>query len=358
MMQRRRGTGSAISVVLMGMLVAACSTPAASTPPSATAAAPSAAASAGSAAPTAKPDLGKITVVSGSQTSWQTYLTAIAPVKLGYFEEEGFSDVEWTFAGNDTNSLAAVVAGQAEFAVGVATDSVLKVAEQGQPVYIIGSISNKLTHMLFGKGVSSLADLKGKTVATDETAGTIDGYIIRAVESAGLKATDITLVRAGGSSERYAALENGIVDAAIIGSSLIPRAKEAGFTQLYDLTTLYDEYLQRVTIVNADFANANPAKVEAFMRATVRAHDWLKKPESVEPLWALLVANDPQIDKTHYAEALNLQLAALPRDALFTQAGFDIVLNEIKADAPTVTFDRVVRLDAATKAATDLGVKP
>jgi NitT/TauT family transport system substrate-binding protein len=345
-------------LALLVALVSACSsTPAATNQPS-----PSSGQSASvppadqpSASPTAKPDLGKITVASGSQTSWQTYLTAIVPVKLDFFKDEGFSTVDWTFAGNDTNSLAAVVSGQADFAVGAATDGVLKIASQGEPVYIIGSISNKLTHMIYGKDVASLADLKGKTIATDETVGTIDGYIELALKSAGLTLNDVTLVRAGGSSERYAALENGIVNAAVIGSSAIPRARAAGFTELYDMTKLYPEYLQRVTIVNKTFADANPDKVAAFMRATVRAHTWLHDPANVDALWTILSAHDPQIDQSTYKESLALQLNALPKDPLFTEAGFNLVLDEIKADAPNVTFDSVVKLDAAKAAVAEVG---
>jgi ABC-type nitrate/sulfonate/bicarbonate transport system substrate-binding protein len=341
---------------IVALLAAACSSPVAATPsPTATAAAPSTGAASVEPSPTVKPDLGKITVASGSQTSWQTYLTAIVPVKLDYFKDEGFSTVDWTFAGNDTNSLAAVVSGQADFAVGAATDGVLKIASAGEPVYIIGSISNKLTHMIFGKDVKTLAELKGKTIATDETVGTIDGYIGLALQSAGLTLDDVTLVRAGGSSERYAALENGIVDAGVIGSSAIPRARAAKFNELYDMTKLYPEYLQRVTIVNKAFADANPDKVAAFMRATVRAHTYLHDPANVDPLWTILTAHDPQIDQVFYKEALALQLAALPKDPLFTEAGFNLVLDEIKADAPNVTFDSVVKLDAARDAIAAVG---
>lgn len=336
------------------MTAAACGGPAA-TPAPATPG-PTAAPGDTAAPVTPKPDFGAVTIASGSQTSWQTYLTAIAPVKLGYFEEEGFSNVEWTFAGNDTNSLAAVIAGQADFAVGVATDSVMKVASRGEPVYIIGSISNKLTHMIFGNNVASLADLRGKTIATDETVGTVDGYIELALRSAGVSVDEVTLVRAGGSSERFAALQNGIVDAAVIGSSLIPRARDAGFTQLYDMTTLYPEYLQRVTIVNKAYADANPGAVEAFQRATVRAHTWLHDPEHVDDLWGILTAHDPQISSDFYEEALALQLAALPRDPLFTETGFNLVLEEVRAEAPGVSFTSgLVQLDAARKAIAEVG---
>jgi len=144
----------------------------------------------------------------------------------------------------------------------------------------------------------------------------------------------------------------------VIGSSLIPLAREVGFAELYDMTTLYDEYLQRVTIVNAEFADANPEAVEAFMRATVRAHDWLHEADNVDALWEMLSAHDPQIDNTHYEEALNLQLDAMPRDTLFTEEGFTVVLDEIRDEAASVTFDSLVKLDAAEKAVEEFGVQP
>jgi ABC-type nitrate/sulfonate/bicarbonate transport system substrate-binding protein len=344
---------------------AAPAAPAAKPAASPAAAAPAAPAPAASpaAAPAAaiKPaaNLPPIKLANGSQTTWTTHLTPLVAIDLGYFKEEGFPSVDWTFAGNDTNSLAALTAGRVDFAITVPADTTAKIVAKGEKVYIVGSASSKLTHMLFGSPqIKTLAELKGKKVATDESAATVDGYIEKALASAGMKLSDVELVRLGSSSERYKALENGVVDGAIIGSSERPRAGDSGFNVLFDISTLYPEYLQRTYIVNGDFAEKNPAAVEGFMRAMVRAHDWLHEPANVDKLWDLMQARDYKIEQKYFKPSVDLQLVAMPRDTLFSEKALEIVLDEVKAEVPNVTFAQLVRLDAAKKAVQQLNVKP
>lgn len=323
------------------------SKPQATAAPAATAAAP--------AKPVTHPT---IRLVAGSRTSWTGHLGVVVAMQQGFFKDAGLNSVEFTKAGSDGTALSAVFAGSQDFAIHMATQSIAKAVAQGEQIFIIGSTSHKLPHIIFGsKGMSKVADLKGKKIATDTGTGIVDAYVEMGLARNGMQLSDVTLVRTGNSAERYRALANGVVDASMIGPSEMPRAIEAGYPQLMDLGELYDDYLQRTYAVNGKFMQANPETVNAFMLAMVRAHDFLFKPENVDRIWQIVDGEGYGAEQKYFKGSLDAQLHLMPRNALPTAEGLQIVLNESGDEVKGVTADKLLRLDPVRKAIEKTGVK-
>jgi ABC-type nitrate/sulfonate/bicarbonate transport system substrate-binding protein len=297
-------------------------------------------------------------VIAGSQTTWTTHLSVLVAMAEGYFQEVGLTAVDWKKAGNDSLALAALISNNGDIGVSLAADGVAKLVEKGETLYIVGATSNKLPHILFAqKDISQIEGLKGKKIGTDLQGVPVDGYIEKGLATKQLKLSDVSLVRVGNSAERFKALDNQVVDAALIGPSEQPRARAGAYPQLMNLGDLFDEYLQRTYVVSGKYFDENPAAVDAFMLAMVRAHVFLHKPENMDRLWSIVEAQKYDIEPTYFKTSVEAQVALLPQNAMPGAKGLQIVLDEIKADTPSVTPEKLLRFDAVRKANEKLGMK-
>lgn len=361
--RQERGLAPIIAVSIVLATIAAACSPTSTPSPPAPAAQPSKDKSAAPKAElpaAAKPaSMPPIRVLSGPPAQYPNHLSVLVALNEGFFKEAGFDSVDWKFAGNDGNALAGLISGNGEFSVATSTEAVAKLAAKGEKLFIIGSTSNNLPLSLFStKAITRISDLKGKKIATATDAGTVDGYIEKILARDGLSPSDATLVRLGNDSERYAGLANGIVDAAPIGPLLKARTAQEGYPELVDMAVLFNEYLQRTYVTSGDFFQKHPQAVDAFMLAIVRAHDFLHQPANANRVWEILESRQYQIEQKFFEGTLKAQLDLMPRNALPSAAGLQVVLDEVRDDAPGVTPDSLLRLDPVRKAIQQTGVQP
>ncbi|MDD2978976.1 MAG: MetQ/NlpA family ABC transporter substrate-binding protein [Hespellia sp.] len=126
-------------------------------------------------------------------------------------------------------------------------------------------------------GAKTVADLKGKTIATP-FASTAHFSALHALEEAGLSESDVTLLDMQ-PSEIYAAWQNGQIDATYVW--------EPTLTELGDGTVLLTSadmadagYMtSNVELVRTEFAEANPELVTAYIKAVSGAVDLYKNTE-------------------------------------------------------------------------------
>ena len=116
--------------------------------------------------------------------------------------------------------------------------------------------------------------------------------------------------------------------------------------------------MQRVYCVGGDFYDKQPAAVDAFMVAMVRAHDWLHEPANYEKLRQHLKQDGYQLEDDFFIGTVKEQVTLVPRNALPTQAGAQAVLDEIKNDIPGVSPDTLLRLGPVQKAIQQTGARP
>ncbi len=381
MISRRRFLASSLGASTC-MLLAACSgsappaAPATTAPapaakptsaPAATPAAPAPAATAPQpttapkpqstqAAPAAKAGLPPIRVIGGNAALWSTQLPMIVGIHAGFLKDVGFSSVDWKLAGNDGPSLAALISGSGDFTEGTGTQSVIQLANKGEKIFIVGSVSNRIPlSLVSAKEITAISQLKGKKVGANTEPYPVDTYLAKALAQGGLTLDDIEIVRLGADPERYAALQNGLTDAIMAGTLILAPAADAGYHRLVDVGDLFPDYLQRTFTVNGDFLAQHPDAVDAFMLAMVKSQTWVHDPANVPKIKEFLDAdgfkNDPKYIDAFIQEAIRL----IPPSASPTQAGTQLVLDEMKDQAPNVTFASLMRLDSVHKADQQLG---
>lgn len=170
---------------------------------------------------------------------------------------------KWGASASQTNASQnatelAVASGQLDAAAGPLPTEV----DAGLTVF--GPNQARLDDVVLAKtSVTSVADMKGKTVAICCDASP-DGVLLTAVlKGAGLTESDLTVLRTGASSASLSALIAGRVDVAFVHSSDVPTAG-ASYHVLAVGGTILPQYADSFMAATPSWLNAHPAMAEAI----------------------------------------------------------------------------------------------
>ena len=204
----------------------------------------------------------------------------IAAQELGYFEEEGITLNLMSFDSGPV-IISAMESGSVDF--GYIGDGAHKLCVQGQAEIIgLSHISNG-DAVIGGPNVTSLEDLKGKTVAY--SSGTSSETILtNALNSVGLTMADITPMDMDAANVVTAMLSGG-VDACAIWSpqSLTILDEMENATKLAQNTDFSDISISLASwIVMPEYLEENHDVAVRFMRALLKAMDYAALEENYE----------------------------------------------------------------------------
>jgi NitT/TauT family transport system substrate-binding protein len=158
------------------------------------------------------------------------------PVLVGFFSQEGLK-LDVVVVGQSGKVCQQVIAHALDVGECSTSDTIQAIASGGKITIPFFMSQSVLPNRVYAKrGITKWSQLKGKTVMV---AGPRDNtlYFTRLMAaSGGLNLKDVTLQYAGSSTDRFAALKSGAVDATILTTPLDYQAKTAGYTELDDLT--------------------------------------------------------------------------------------------------------------------------
>jgi NitT/TauT family transport system substrate-binding protein len=140
------------------------------------------------------------------------------------------------------------------------------------------------------KGITTWAQLKGKTVMV---AGPRDNtlYFTKLMAAAGgLNLNDVTLQYSGSSTDRFAALKSGAVDATILTIPYDYQPNTAGFTELDDLTKHLpaNQYAGNGVVVAQDWAAKNGPQLKKLYAAMEQSLAYALDPKNKAEVLAIL----------------------------------------------------------------------
>ena len=132
----------------------------------------------------------------------------------------------------DTIELKATIAGELDSFEGGPGGSIIA-ASRGADIKIIGCNWLVVPHGLFVRdGITSVADLKGKSIAVSAP-GSFPELVARSVlEKAGIPVGEVKFAAMGSDTDRYKALAAGVVDGAIVSNEYTPIAAKSGVKEL------------------------------------------------------------------------------------------------------------------------------
>jgi ABC-type nitrate/sulfonate/bicarbonate transport system substrate-binding protein len=253
------------------LAVASCApTPATTTP-----------APAASGAASAKP-LVSFKNLFGFSISAGATLPIVIARELGYYREQGL-DFSWDFT---TDSTGIRLIGTGQYQAGSVSDAAAPVGyiNQGVPLKIIALMTQRGARALAvkkGSGITRPKDFEGKKVGIKASPWT--EYLVMLANDK-VDRSKITEVPVGFSSVE---LKDGIVDVLPVFTGNEPFALKNNLATEVDLI-FPDQFgyppLGTSLVVNASYAKSNPNEVTAFLRATLKAAEYMvaNKAQSVQ----------------------------------------------------------------------------
>ena len=234
-------------------------------------------------------------------------LTSLAPTTLpvwvakrqGFFKEQGLTVEPIVFTSGTINSQAAL-AGEVDIALGSGTE-VFTIRLAGEDARFFFGISNFMPFKLFvNPNIKSPAELKGKRLAVSRFGAQSDFLTRYAISKLGLNpAKDVTILQIGSTPARYAALKGGSVDGTIMWFPVTLIATSEGYRMLADLNDLISDWPYLGYYAMASVLKNKRDKVLRYLRAHVKALEWLKANPAGG---AQVLVNDVKIPP-EYAEA-------------------------------------------------------
>jgi ABC-type nitrate/sulfonate/bicarbonate transport system substrate-binding protein len=202
--------------------------------------------------------------------------------ELGYYKDVGL-DFSWDFT---TDSTGIRLIGTGQYQAGSVSDAAAPVGyiNQGVPLKVIALMTQRGARALAvkkGSGITRPKDFEGKKVGIKTSPWT--EYLVMLANDK-VDRSKITEVPVGFSSVE---LKDGLVDVLPVFTGNEPFALKNNLGTEVDLI-LPDQYgyppLGTSLVVNTNYAKTNPNEVTAFLRATLKAAEYMvaHKPESVQ----------------------------------------------------------------------------
>lgn len=275
--------------------------------------------------------------------SWTNDLAFRVGRQRGYFKNQGIA-IEPILIRGGPIALAALVAGEVDFATGIGVQAPIRGRARGLDLVIIGSVIDKATYGLVGnRETRTLGDLKGKVVGVTG-AGAFSDFVVRTfLRRSGIDPDkDVTLRAVGNSSLRAIALERGLISVAPFGGEEVVGLTKKGFPLIANL----GESLaipQSLLVTRREMLDKYPETTKHFLRAVITSLQFTKanKEEALKAGYAAgLTGEQDTVSKAFdlFIPAYSSDLS-IPLDGLQEVLAEDIRSGVVEAK---MTLDRVV----------------
>ena len=251
----------------------------------------------------------------------------------GFFTKYGL-DVQLVFIESGSTAVKSLISKDVAFAQ-MAGAGVVQSRLQGTDIVIIAGFLNTMDYQLMvEKNIRRPDQLRGKTLAVSRFGSSSDFATRYALDKYGLKPNeDVTILEIGSQPARFAALETGKIQGAMVAVPLTLKAKELGFHPLADLQMLGLEYQHTGLATTQALIKSRPDLVRSVMKAYVEGiHYYKTRPaESLAILGKYLKTSDNNV-LTEVYNSIGLKLT--PERPYPTLRGIDVILREIIARNP------------------------
>jgi len=245
----------------------------------------------------------------------------LAAEHRGFFKAENIG-VEVDIVTDSPTLLRNLIAGRYDLILNNA-DNVIAWAEgQGADpkpndfVIFIGGQQGLKQKLVVVKSINSFADLKGKVLAVDAPTTGFAIVMIAMLKRHGTEqGHDYTLKMFGNTTKRADALERGDAHAGMLNLADDEIAKR-GLKILARAEDYVQHYARGLGATRRDWAEKNEALLVRFIRAMVRATDWVMEPKNKDEVVALLLPENKN-NRAHaeeaYEESVSARFGLMPR---------------------------------------------
>jgi ABC-type nitrate/sulfonate/bicarbonate transport system substrate-binding protein len=214
-------------------------------------------------------------VGSSSANSWATYVA----IEKGYFAAAGIKP-DVVHAQANAGVIQQLAAGSINISNNSGLVDPIRAAEKGAPVAILRVEIQRPPYSVLAKpAIKTVSDIKGKLVSVGGAKDITRIYVERMFEAKGVKPGEFDMAYAGATSARFAALQSGAVDAAILTPPFNFAAESAGFVNLGNVNEYVDMPFAGIAI-NTRWAEANKAALGRIVGVYNQSIAWLYDPKN------------------------------------------------------------------------------
>jgi len=209
-----------------------------------------------------------ITTKTGS-----TGLPFVIAEEKGFFKSEGLNAISVVMQNQVV--VNGVVARQVDY--GGTFSNFVGAALSGLPVRIVMAVMDGSDHYLVtSPNVKRVEDLKGKKFGISSFGGTPHSEAIMILRKYGMNPEkDVTFLQIGGSSSRYAALDSGSIDAAMLVPPFNKLAKKRGFNEILSFNEIMNIPLGGLT-VHTQRIKEKPDEIVKMIKAMLKGVDYIR----------------------------------------------------------------------------------
>ena len=265
--------------------------------------------------------------------------------RQGFFAREGIA-VQVSGTPGSVYQMTHLISGDFDIAH-TAADNVVAYSEGQGEVQIAGDTAvvavmggdNGFLHVLARPQYTRYADLRGKRLGVEALATGYSFVLRKLLALNGLGPADYELVGAGAGARRFQELVEGQLDGTISGTPSDVLAEAAGLRVFGPAIEALGHYQGAVCATRRAWATANRDALRAYIRAYVRALDWLYDPARKDDVMAILLQNNrlsPALAAKVYGIMIDRTSGYDPRAAI-DLAGMQTVINLRQEFGPNKT---------------------
>lgn len=237
---------------------------------------------------------------AASSGSGQAASSGGAPVTVSLGVSSLNASHMWEFIATDQNTFAkyginlklnifqgasevvpSMLGGSTDIAEASAPQSVAAIQKQSGLQIVFGSLMGSPLSVVAKKGITSLADLKGKTISVNAAGASSDYYAaVSYLTVNGINPSDVHFVTGGATSARVAALLSGAVDAVLCSPPDTERLTAAGDKVLGNVDSVPSQKnaLAYAGLVKSSWATANRGTLVKFLEGFQATQMYMRDP--------------------------------------------------------------------------------
>jgi NitT/TauT family transport system substrate-binding protein len=189
----------------------------------------------------------------------------------GTYKKYGL-DVELILFGGGTLAIQAVISGDVSLA-GLAGPAVINAGIRGADIVVVLNGTNGMTSWIVSKpNIRTAEQLRGKKIAISRFGSSSDFAVRYAVSRLGLNPDkDVVGLQIGTNPARLAALEQGVVDAAVVTPPINFMSVIKGYYKIADLSEMGLAYPMQVLVTTKSYLSSKRDMVKRVAKAQIEA---------------------------------------------------------------------------------------
>ena len=223
-------------------------------------------------------------LVIGNVSRTLEQLPNYAASDKGFFTEEGIAG-EVVLIGSTDTLIQALISGNVQVAI-VDPSPAINAIERGASLKIIGGTVPRAAYSLVScPKYKTIPELKGTTIGVVSLVSGSTIFLREILKSHGLQPTrDYNMIQLGPTTQRLASLKTCAISATMILGGDVYTAREMGFPEIARLQDYVPDLQFHSFIVDNRWAEANNQLVIRYLRAMLRAMQWVHthKDEAVQ----------------------------------------------------------------------------